>query len=70
MGKIVCPQCEKDDRIEKVSGIVATGTTSVKVSGPTGTVFNVGGGLGCWGRLDDPERNTDDRPCEIAGPSA
>jgi len=54
MGKIVCPECGLNDEIKRVPGIIAEGTASVQMSGPTGAVFNVGGDWGAgggWTRL-------------------
>lgn len=34
----VCPQCGKDDRIQKVSAIYSAGLTHISLSGPSGAV--------------------------------
>ncbi|MCL4530405.1 MAG: hypothetical protein M1282_13455 [Chloroflexi bacterium] len=36
MSTIVCPQCNKDDAIQKVSAVVAGGTSTGNFSGPSG----------------------------------
>ena len=40
---IICPKCEKDDHIYKISGIVSSGSSSVRLSGrTTGASFPIG----------------------------
>ena len=40
---IICPKCEKDDQIYKISGIVSSGSSSVRLSGrTTGASFPIG----------------------------
>jgi hypothetical protein len=46
---IVCPVCGKNDAIQKVSGVVASGQASGTFSGPTGGVVNVDGKWGTTG---------------------
>ena len=43
-----CPQCGQVDKVEKVAGIVARGTSMGGYSGPTGGVA-IGSGGGEWG---------------------
>ncbi len=46
MTSIVCPLCNKDDVIQKVSAVVASGKTTSKFSGPSGGIANVDGKWG------------------------
>jgi hypothetical protein len=45
----VCPVCGKNDAIQKVSGVVASGQASGTFSGPSGGVVNVDGKWGAKG---------------------
>jgi hypothetical protein len=46
---IVCPKCNSDNYIQKISAIVASGVTSGFFSGPTGGVTYSGGKVGTFG---------------------
>lgn len=46
MTSIVCPLCNKDDAIQKVSAVVASGKTTGTFSGPSGGIANVDGKWG------------------------
>lgn len=46
---IICPVCGKNDAIQKVSGVVASGTASGTFSGPSGGVVNIDGEWGATG---------------------
>ncbi len=42
MGKVVCPRCEKDDQVQKVTAIVTSGTS---VTDYTTDSYTIGGGV-------------------------
>jgi hypothetical protein len=45
----VCPTCQKDDRIQKVSAVVSSGQVSSRLSGPTGALTYSDGEWGAIG---------------------
>ncbi len=49
MPTIVCPQCENDNSIQRVSAVVAGGTSTGSFSGPTGAVTYSDGKIGSAG---------------------
>lgn len=44
-----CPVCNKEDSIQRLSAIVASGTSSGTFSGPSGGVTHTGGEVGTYG---------------------
>ncbi len=46
---VACPVCAKDDAIQKVSAVVASGQATGTFSGPTGGITDVGGQWGIIG---------------------
>ena len=49
MSTIVCPQCEKDDSLQRVSAVVAGGISTGSFSGPSGALTYSDGKVGSAG---------------------
>ncbi|MGA7194994.1 MAG: hypothetical protein WBW94_15315 [Anaerolineales bacterium] len=49
MSTIICPQCNNDDSIQRVSAVVAGGTSTGSFSGPTGALTYSDGKVGSAG---------------------
>jgi len=46
---IICPQCNNDDSIQRVSAVVAGGTSTGSFSGPSGAITYSDGKVGSVG---------------------